>query len=175
MKLQQAVAVFLSLCTPEGFLLYELPVFTRFVHQRASSCTKYWQYPQTLRSFPHPTHQEQNRPPTHFSLLIHIIRKTATCHSVLSTPHPHFPHVLHQEQNRTSAHILFLIRHIRNKIALPHTLQSLCVTSGNGKSKIMGYFRFWGLKTEVKEYFSRIYNKGIQQDNRTFEIHRASR
>ena len=23
--------------------------------------------------------------------------------------------------------------------------------------------------------FSRIYNKGIQQDNRTFEIHRASR
>ena len=25
----------------------------------------------------------------------------------------------------------------------------------------MGYFRFWGLKTEVKEYFSRIYNKGI--------------
>ena len=70
---------------------------------------------------------------------------------------------------------VFLIRHIRNKIALPDTLQSLCVTSGNGKSKIMGYFRFWGLKTEVKEYFSRIYNKGIQQDNRTFEIHRASR
>ena len=70
---------------------------------------------------------------------------------------------------------VFLIRHIRNKIALPDTLQSLCVTSGNGKSKIMGYFRFWGLKTEVKEYFSRIYNKGIQQDNRTFEIHRATR
>ena len=70
---------------------------------------------------------------------------------------------------------VFLIRHIRNKIALPDTLQSLCVTSGNGKSKIMGYFRFWGLKTEVKEYFSRIYNKGIQRDNRTFEIHRATR
>ena len=70
---------------------------------------------------------------------------------------------------------VFLIRHMRNKIALPDTLQSLCVTSGNGKSKIMGYFRFWGLKTEVKEYFSRIYNKGIQQDNRTFEIHRATR
>ena len=70
---------------------------------------------------------------------------------------------------------VFLIRHIRNKIALPDTLQSLCVTSGNRKSKIMGYFRFWGLKTEVKENFSRIFNRGIQQDNRTFEIHRATR
>ena len=58
------------------------------------------------------SHQEQNRPPTHFSLLICNIGKTPTCPTVLSRPHSHFPHVSHQEQNRPHTHFFLLICNI---------------------------------------------------------------
>ena len=81
---------------------------------------------------PHPSHHEQNRPPTHFSLLICYIRKTATCPTLHSTPHSHFPHLSHQEQNRPHAHFSLLICNIGSRNTLPHTYPSSSITSGNG-------------------------------------------
>ncbi len=74
----------------------------------------------TLHSTPHPrfphlSHREQNRPPTHFSLLILHIRKPPTCPTLPSTPHPRFPHLSHREQNRPPTHFFLLMCNIRKK------------------------------------------------------------
>ena len=87
---------------------------------------------------PHPSHHEQNRPPTHFSLLICYIRKTATCPTLHSTPHSHFPHVSHRTRKRHLTHFSLLICNIgktlcrlagvlvRRKTGFAHGLNKNC-------------------------------------------------
>ena len=69
---------------------------------------------------PHVSHREPNRPPTHFFLLMCNIRKTPTCPTRPSVPHPRIPHVSHREQNHHSTHFSLLMFNIRKTINLPH-------------------------------------------------------
>ena len=63
--------------------------------------------------FPDLSHQDENRPLTHFLLLIYHIRKSLTCLTGHSVALPCFPDVSHQEEKRHSTHFWLLIYHIR--------------------------------------------------------------
>ena len=95
------------------------------------------QLPAVFPKYPNVSHQEQNRPLTHFSLLISHIRKTPPCPTAISRPHSGIPDLSHQEQNRPLTHLYLLILHIRKPLTCP-------------RCKKLGKNCFWGGKTESK-------------------------
>ena len=68
---------------------------------------------------PHVSHREPNRPPTHFFLLMCNIRKTPTCPTRPSVPHPRIPDVSHREPNRPPTHFFLLMSNIRKTPTCP--------------------------------------------------------
>ena len=65
--------------------------------------------------FPHLSHREQNRPPTHFCFPICNIRKPLPCPTLHSIAHSRIPDVSHQEQKQSPTRFSFPICNIRRE------------------------------------------------------------
>ena len=113
MKLQHLVTVFLSLCTPEGFLLYKILAVPSDSPKFSSSDTSGTKSPSHTLFPPHPYHQENRNLPLSPLYTTSPFSSCVTS-GAKSYFRAHFvPHLILQEEKHPPRHFAVLMCHIR--------------------------------------------------------------